>query len=167
MISSHALKSAGYDPEDYFASPSDWGPEYEGLYPVQIDVFHQIHCLDMLRKNLYMNAQYYHNNNTSNRSSKSFRANHLGHCLFVLLQNIMCHADVDLIPHRWVQKDPMPFAQFGIMKQCRNFEALRLWNTGNSKIVTNQMWRDATRPKDAVIWDGMGEDEGSTLSGLF
>lgn len=148
LVNASTLKQAGYDPAKYFSAPLSWNFGRD-MYPVQIDVFHQIHCLDVLRKHAHFD-HYFPDEKTDWQ--------HFGHCLHILLQNVQCHADLEIIPHRWVENDLMPFAQFSIEKRCRDFGAIRDWNLVNSKNVTNAMWQSSRPSEESVIWPGYGED---------
>ncbi|EGP87248.1 uncharacterized protein MYCGRDRAFT_93371 [Zymoseptoria tritici IPO323] len=149
MVRSQELEAAGYNASKYFQGPTSWGFGKD-MYPVQVDVFHQIHCLDQLRKQMYADHYY--------PRDQEADWQHLGHCLHILLQNIQCHADTNLIPHRWVENSSRPYAQFSIDKQCRNFHALKRWNKKHSVLVSNDMWASAKPHADSYVWEGYGED---------
>jgi hypothetical protein len=74
-------------------------PEGEaGKYLATWDVFHQIHCLNWLRK--AANWEYYYGNNKPGPVYSS----HQKHCTHMLLQSLMCNADVDMITFDWMEK---------------------------------------------------------------
>ena len=50
-INSDEARKLGRDPDVIVKAPEDWGFG-EDAYPAQIDVFHEIHCLNMLRKEM-------------------------------------------------------------------------------------------------------------------
>jgi len=50
-VSRDEAKALGRDPEVIVKAPKSWGMG-DDAYPAQIDVFHEIHCLDMLRKEM-------------------------------------------------------------------------------------------------------------------
>jgi hypothetical protein len=91
---------------------------------------------------------------------------HKKHCMHMLLQNLMCHADVDIISHNWVhyknihqlgRPEAEPLADFSIVKQCRNFDSLLDWAKKNSVKDLKQRWKDLrTVPDDAIVLDGEG-----------
>jgi hypothetical protein len=64
-------------------------------------VFHQIHCLNQLRKEIHLS--YYFTNSPS-----ELRINHRNHCVHLLLQVLMCQADAGLIFHKWVHNEHLP-----------------------------------------------------------
>ncbi|KAI0102115.1 hypothetical protein GGR51DRAFT_574256 [Nemania sp. FL0031] len=121
-VGKDASKSVKYDP--------DWGFG-EDLYMVEVDVFHQIHCLNVLRKSLVTNYDYYWGRKWGFDPPIDFRT-HLRHCTSLLLQNLMCHADVEVITHEWNEEQPWPFPDFGTVKQCRDFDALLRWAEANT-----------------------------------
>ncbi|KAK5994535.1 hypothetical protein PT974_05013 [Cladobotryum mycophilum] len=70
-------------------------------YLIELDVWHELHCLNDLRKVLYPEVyggllEVTWPNGTINRNTDAFR--HWDHCIDSLRQTIMCHADVAPIP---------------------------------------------------------------------
>ncbi|KIM96898.1 hypothetical protein OIDMADRAFT_94685, partial [Oidiodendron maius Zn] len=51
----------------------------------------------------------------------------LYHCFEMLRQNIMCSADVGVIPHHWVKDIPDPFANFNTVHKCRDLDTVARW----------------------------------------
>jgi hypothetical protein len=50
-INSDEARRLGRDPASIVKAPEDWGFGNDA-FPAQIDVFHEIHCLNMLRKEM-------------------------------------------------------------------------------------------------------------------
>jgi hypothetical protein len=50
-INSEEVRRLGRDPATIVKAPEDWGFGTDA-FPAQIDVFHEIHCLNMLRKEM-------------------------------------------------------------------------------------------------------------------
>ncbi|KAJ6782033.1 hypothetical protein PWT90_06096 [Aphanocladium album] len=118
------VERLGKDPSTAVKFSPAWRvPGGDGLYLGVLDVFHQVHCLDMLRRNLVFNYGYYNFARYGLRP-EAFRERHLRHCTSVLLQNIMCHADTEVVTHVWRAGNPVPWPDFGVRKQCRDFNAL-------------------------------------------
>lgn len=162
LVNSSTLTRAGYKPEHYFRAPDSWKTlaptaSDEDLFPVQIDVFHQIHCLNAVRKQ--MHYDYYFADKYGSDGPDDMHWMHMRHCLHMVLQSLTCSAAVDLVPHRWVENDDVPFAQFGISKQCRNFDKLRQWNQENAIKDVRAIWpHDKTdMPDNAFVWPAYGE----------
>ena len=94
----------GKDPTIAAKYPDEYGLGSDA-YIVEIDVFHQIHCLNTLRKEI--NFEYYFGDQYPDRKNlPKFHKIHISHCLYLLLQNLMCQANVDVITHKWVEGQP-------------------------------------------------------------
>lgn len=110
---------------DAIKIPSQFG----GGYMASVEVNHQLHCLNFLRKSLV--PAYYappsHHASVEFTDQPSMIATHQGHCIEMLRQFVMCHADVGMITHRWVKDYPRPYPDFNTWHQCRNFEDVLQW----------------------------------------
>ncbi|KAK0109488.1 hypothetical protein ONS95_002180 [Cadophora gregata] len=76
-------------------------------YMASVAMFHQTHCLNMLRKFIYLD--YYQESEPRWFNQPLLRA-HADHCVDMLRQSIMCHGDTSLIIYHWVDgySDPIP-----------------------------------------------------------
>lgn len=83
--------SQGQDPERAAKFPESFGfgPD---AYIGRVDVFHQIHCLNRLRMHLKGNYDYYYADTDTNNDYHDL---HVSHCVYTLLQNLMCTSNVD------------------------------------------------------------------------
>ncbi|KAJ5725091.1 uncharacterized protein N7483_006448 [Penicillium malachiteum] len=88
---------------------------------VGVDVFHQLHCLDMLRQGL--RRDYY----TIEHDDEPASTIHMNHCLDYLRQAVMCNVDVTPILVSWDDKKNQPLADFEMEHTCRNFWKVRDW----------------------------------------
>ena len=50
---------------------------------------------------------------------------HIGHCLDMVRQSLICNADTGLQPFVWVGDPPHPFPDFSREHKCKNFDAIR------------------------------------------
>ena len=75
---------------------------------------------------------------------------HLNHCTDILLQNLMCHADVEVITHVWQEDQDWPYPDFGISKQCRDFESLLKWKEENEIIGMEKKYLAYRKPPHAT-----------------
>lgn len=99
---------------------------------VQLDVWHELHCLNDLRKVLY--PEVYGgldalklDNGTINRETDMFR--HWDHCVDSIRQTLMCHADVSPIPfHINVPANTGIFPRLATTHTCRNFTKIQEWS---------------------------------------
>lgn len=133
-VSRDDIIKSNKDPDSCVQIPSSWGEQLgDNNYLAQIDVFHQIHCLDMIRREAFSD-HYFKDTIRDER-----RTSHLTHCLHIVLQNLMCTADVGIITHNWIRNErypteprTRPFEDFNIVKKCRNFDALLDWTEAHA-----------------------------------
>ncbi|KAL4982440.1 hypothetical protein BDW68DRAFT_195347 [Aspergillus falconensis] len=93
-------------------------------YVVEIDVFHQLHCLHHLHKKAW---GYEMGVNTSNSDEVSAFWQHLDHCSESLRQSLMCSSDVSTIHWVWSGKHHRWQADGRVAHTCRDFAAIRDW----------------------------------------
>ncbi|KAG2032724.1 hypothetical protein BDR03DRAFT_969352 [Suillus americanus] len=107
-------------------STARYPDEYGGGYMANVEVIHQLHCIDMLRRASWGD----HDNSLghgSHESHDSFWRIHLDHCIEMLRQNIMCRGDVTMLTYDWVEGVKDPFPNFNVPHRCRNFEKILNW----------------------------------------
>lgn len=153
-VSSDGVRRSGKNPATAVKAPLSWGIG-EDAYVAQVEVFHQIHCLNELRKEMYYDYYYDSPRHELHRSHKS-------HCVHMLLQNLMCNADVGVITHNWLHDEryyapkTRPFPDFSVAKQCRDFDAVMKWlrESGGVKDLDRKLPMEV--PTDAVVKEGEG-----------
>ncbi|RHZ47801.1 oxidase ustYa family protein [Aspergillus thermomutatus] len=94
-------------------------PEDPGYYLIGLDVFHQLHCLDMLRKVLW-GVDMHH-------VDEKQAMHHLDHCIDMIRQSLMCSADITVDVWAWSEERQRVTVQADNMHTCRDFEAIRQW----------------------------------------
>ncbi|KAG2419954.1 hypothetical protein HFD88_004751 [Aspergillus terreus] len=156
-----SLAKAGQDPSVLVHAPASWNRGDDAVV-VQIDVFHQIHCLNELRKEIHFD--YYYKNRYGDRSkAPAEHMIHKKHCIHILLQNLICHADVDLIPHNWVHYEGLnqstrpwaePLADFNAVKKCRDFSGLLEWARETAIQDLPTRWKELQYQKGRPVLDG-------------
>ncbi|KAF9554911.1 hypothetical protein CPC08DRAFT_821399 [Agrocybe pediades] len=107
-------------------------PEEDGGgYMASIEVTHQLHCLNFLRK--YTFHSHYETFDPVFTAPKpdTFRK-HLDHCVEIIRQNLMCSADVGMLTYEWVKGFSVPYPDFNTQHQCRNFEKILKWGMDNA-----------------------------------
>ncbi|KAF8907013.1 hypothetical protein CPB84DRAFT_1959751 [Gymnopilus junonius] len=92
-----------------------------------VEVFHQLHCLNMLRKYTY--PKEYPELHELWKTQPKFIRGHLDHCIDMIRQNLMCVADVGMISYDWISGWDVPFPDFNTYHKCRNFDAILDWAT--------------------------------------
>ncbi|KAJ4858111.1 hypothetical protein T069G_06378 [Trichoderma breve] len=75
------------------------------LYVGAVEVFHQLHCLDMLRMQAYA---------------------HLEHCIDYIRQSMMCRPSLDILPFR-TDSEGLLRPVFNGSRTCANFDKVRDW----------------------------------------
>ena len=110
-----------------FLLSKDAGVPEEG-YPVNMEGLHQLHCLNLLRQSLHFNYEYYHESGAEgfNDKERTYQL-HVGHCVDMLRETIMCSASTDVMPYLWLNEDGDTIPDFGREKRCRNFDSVRAW----------------------------------------
>jgi len=89
-------------------------------YMATLEVFHHVHCLDFIR--MYIFRDYY-----DTHENEDLRWKHVDHCIEVLRQSVMCHADISLLTWKWADVQEPPFADFHIKHECRNWDNILEW----------------------------------------
>ncbi|KAL4899979.1 hypothetical protein BDW74DRAFT_171071 [Aspergillus multicolor] len=120
-------------------------------YLVQLDVWHELHCLNDMRKILYPERYAEDSldslkfpNGTINRDTDMFR--HWDHCIDSLRQSLMCHADISPIPfHVNVPASKGIFPRLATTHTCRNFTKIQEWARERFAGV----WEVELEPEDA------------------
>ncbi|MCJ1313011.1 hypothetical protein MMC25_006687 [Agyrium rufum] len=124
----------------------EWGFG-DDAYIASLDLVHQIHCLNRLRKAAF--ATYDQSTTAIEQEHDHIWWIHVQHCTDMLLQNIMCHADADVATYNWMDTQPVPFPDFSVNKRCRNFDALVDWQDEHS--VDMAKYAEIKRPANAKI----------------
>lgn len=146
-VSSQAISSSNKDPSRSVRAPESWGQGHDA-FVAQVDVFHQIHCLNELRKEIFYDHYY-------NGPADTVHKDHKSHCIHMLLQNLMCHADTEIVTHNWVHNsripDPKerPLPDFDVVKQCRDFDRILEWARENAVGDLPAKWKALRMPPGA------------------
>lgn len=157
LISSEEVQRLGKDPGRTVKAPQSWGYG-EDAHWAEIDVFHQIHCLNSIRQSLYRDYYVGKDNDTN-----PLAWGHITHCLHNLVQALMCSASADVITYNWVDGKPKPVPDFNINHKCRDFEKLLQWQNEHKLPDPKSKWEDITMPVDFVPlapdMSGLDEEE--------
>ncbi|KAH8821828.1 hypothetical protein F5884DRAFT_769163 [Xylogone sp. PMI_703] len=103
--------------------------KYGGGWVANVEGLHHLHCLNLLRKSLYYNYDYYHNlGKGAFKNSDDIVRFHVSHCLDILRQQLMCTVDIGMLGQVWWNRTrPHAYPDFNTQHTCRNFEAVRKW----------------------------------------
>lgn len=126
-------------PSGSVRTPEEYGRNFIG----GMEVFHQLHCLNLVRKALHYKLDYYSNLRQAEFfDSSEMLKMHTNHCIDTLRLNIMCISDVTVRPAVWTSERPwMPeeskdeqpqlLPNFHNTHKCRDFNAVRDWYRDN------------------------------------
>ena len=151
-ISAQDVRNIGYDPSIAAKWPEVYGLG-EDAYVARLDVFHEIHCLDMLRREVHFEHYY---PQWSKGKAPSDHKVHISHCIYALLQSLTCSANTDPFIHYWVDVGDEPYPDFSINRQCRNFDTILEWQEKNS--IPMSHFRDVIRKPEGVAPRIMSEE---------
>lgn len=130
VISRSDVIQLGRDPTVAAKWPESFGFGSDA-YIGRIDVFHQIHCLDWLRREANFD-HYYGRKWPPGTTASDMHRTHVSHCIYLLLQNLMCNANVDIYTHYWADAQLNAFPDFSVNHKCRDFDAILEWQEDNS-----------------------------------
>ncbi|RDW81842.1 hypothetical protein BP6252_02954 [Coleophoma cylindrospora] len=89
-------------------------------------VLHELHCIRTLRQ--YLLPDYYP------EIYEFFKPDddevigvHIDHCLDILRQSSMCHADMTLVPYEWWSETPVPQNVINTPHLCANWDSVYNW----------------------------------------
>ncbi|KAE8334075.1 hypothetical protein BDV39DRAFT_188368 [Aspergillus sergii] len=140
IISSDEIYKLGKDPSVAVKIPEEHGYGNDA-YIAQTEVFHLLHCLDMLRKEI--SYEHYYFPRFGNHPDAEHIA-HVSHCIDILAQAIKCSSSVDVILFNWVEGWDQPFPDFNNQHICRDFETLLGYVNENS--VPRSVWKTMKEP---------------------
>ena len=87
-------------------------------YIIGLDVFHQLHCLNKIRKAL--SSDYY----------GADALMHVSHCMEHLRQAVMCNVDISTVFWTWSEVKKKALADARVTHTCRDFGAVKEWAEG-------------------------------------
>ncbi|KAL7947624.1 hypothetical protein V8C42DRAFT_290239 [Trichoderma barbatum] len=94
------------------------------LYVGAVEVFHQLHCLDMLRMQAYgVLKDWYDVHSPHNEHTIP---GHLEHCIDYIRQSMMCRPSLDILPFR-TDSEGLLRPTFNGTRTCANFDKIRDW----------------------------------------
>ncbi|THU87176.1 hypothetical protein K435DRAFT_782575 [Dendrothele bispora CBS 962.96] len=88
-------------------------------YMVAPDVFHALHCLDLLRM---LNWPEHYSD-----SFPLFQKGHFEHCVGHIRQSLMCFGDMTPNVYQWSRNHGQAFMRTDVAHTCRDFDKLKQW----------------------------------------
>ncbi|KAI8626643.1 hypothetical protein F5Y19DRAFT_445625 [Xylariaceae sp. FL1651] len=138
------IKSGKHLDQEWANSTVHLEPENGGGVMATLEIFHQLHCLDLIRK--YTHYTEYKSTLSLVDTDPDLSRNHIDHCIEIIRQSIMCHADTELIIFHWVEGVPNPYPDFNVWHTCRDPEQVLQM----AKEREAPMKHRVKKPKDAV-----------------
>ncbi|KAF7345275.1 hypothetical protein MSAN_01904200 [Mycena sanguinolenta] len=103
-------------------------PGDPGHYIAELDVFHNIHCLNKVRMALDPDCYPDWRISTSNNYIPTQDATeHISHCIDWLRQSIMCHVDTSVIVWQWDSQANESRVKGNVAHTCRKFDKITEW----------------------------------------
>ncbi|KAH8768881.1 hypothetical protein F5883DRAFT_521273 [Diaporthe sp. PMI_573] len=107
------------DPDVVAKLPEEFWVDGEERYVAKASAFHNLHCLDYLRRTLY--KDHYWPNGTD---SVPFHDTHVSHCVMVLMEHLTCAPDPGVFLFRWLDEFQIPISDVNIWRKCWDFQAV-------------------------------------------
>ncbi|KAJ8131584.1 hypothetical protein O1611_g2040 [Lasiodiplodia mahajangana] len=98
-------------------------------YPVLPEAVHQMHCVNMLRRNLYYNKE--HTRSTCRPpfcvppELEDWDILHIDHCLEIIRRRIACTADLGIVPFLWYHNSGKLTGENVRMHTCGNYDVIK------------------------------------------
>ncbi|KAL0930699.1 uncharacterized protein CTRU02_214774 [Colletotrichum truncatum] len=103
-----------------------WHYDMDG-YVVGLEVFHALHCLDYIRTTFWPET-YFPSTLKGEKKATEHMVFHRDHCLEVIRQYVMCHADLSPIPSIYYKGLGRNYNVLSnVSHTCRNFEKIQDW----------------------------------------
>ncbi|CAN8099970.1 unnamed protein product [Discula destructiva] len=140
-------------------------------YLIELDVWHNLHCLNDLRKLLYperfhMLERLKKDDGTIDRNAFAFR--HWDHCVDSLRQALMCHADVAPVSfHVNVPFNRGIFPRLATTHTCRNFAKIQDWARANQAPDFEFMIQDPAKLQEIIDQSGFDHSPEENMEGLY
>jgi len=100
-------------------------PGHPDSYVIGFEIFHQLHCLDMLRR--WFHPEHY----PRSELAHAFEDGHIDHCVKWLQQTTMCVADVNPIPWQRNEAKGTIEPKLDALHECRSWDDVWRWSKGH------------------------------------
>ncbi|KAK6815738.1 hypothetical protein PG987_016504 [Apiospora arundinis] len=136
------MQAHGFD-DNTTPNNADENPEWHSIY-----VFHQLHCVNMLRMSLY--PEYY-----DRAKDPLLHVLHLEHCIETMRRSVMCNSDVTPFSFRYVNNTQEAREWDRAPHVCRKFDRIHKWAKDLPGIwlpSVGELPRKQSRIMSACIW---------------
>ncbi|KAH8897452.1 hypothetical protein GQ53DRAFT_887984 [Thozetella sp. PMI_491] len=127
--------------------------KYGGGFFVNVEGMHHLHCLNLVRKSLYYNYDYYKKLGThAFKNDDQVLQLHVSHCLDIIRQVLMCNTDTGVLGQVWTDPEkPSAFPDFQTQHRCKNFDDVRAWAVAHQEPPPDSL------PPDYMKWPDKSE----------
>jgi len=91
-------------------------------YIFSYEVFHLLHCLNLLRKRFH--PEYY----PPPAPEDAIAHQHGDHCVDILRQSMMCTVDINPMVWQWDERKNMTLPKLDALHECRNWDDVLNWS---------------------------------------
>ncbi|KAF4461028.1 hypothetical protein FALBO_12176 [Fusarium albosuccineum] len=133
MITREELDRLGLDPSSLAIKNPKTGQEG---YRAGIQVFHQLHCLNLLRQDSY--RDYYSHMGGDIQVEPEDLRGHLDHCIEIIRTSLMCQSDIGVFTFKHYEGFEGHWPDFSTLHTCRNFDTIRDWAFENAVAFGNE-----------------------------
>ncbi|KAI1436987.1 hypothetical protein GGR50DRAFT_158342 [Xylaria sp. CBS 124048] len=114
---------------DTLSAPTAVNQDDPTTYVGILEVFHQLHCLNLLRLRAFATDE-----------EKQFAdPGHTEHCFEYIRQSLMCLADVNIAPISFNERKREYAIHWDATRQCRNFEKIHAWARDEAHMVSEDV----------------------------
>lgn len=108
-----------------------------GDYYVTLTVYHELHCL--MRFRWFLDPEYYANKTWEEQSKDAALLGHYRHCIWSLLESVMCNGDTSMRTFHWDEKKPAPKPDSLAERKCVNWDWLYKWTSDQSFLLQDRL----------------------------
>ncbi|KAK3376457.1 hypothetical protein B0T24DRAFT_573178 [Lasiosphaeria ovina] len=130
--------------------------KYGGGFFVNVEGLHHLHCLNLVRKALFYNYDYYKAlGQHAFENGDHIVQLHVSHCLDTIRQVLMCHVETAVLGQVWYgsKEQPGAFPDFNTRHRCKNYDDVRRWAEARQEPPADALPDDYTAvPADDDVW---------------
>ncbi|KAH8889425.1 hypothetical protein GQ53DRAFT_625496, partial [Thozetella sp. PMI_491] len=104
-------------------------PGSDNAYVIELEIFHQLHCLDSIRRSLFPATGHSGGvkSHFGDGDKDAHLPSHLDHCLDWIRQGLMCWVDVTPVTWEFDPELGYPETQIPHQRTCRNWDRVTAW----------------------------------------
>ncbi|PPJ52378.1 hypothetical protein CBER1_10914 [Cercospora berteroae] len=124
-------------------------PDDPNKYLMEYHAYHVFHCLNEMRKNAYVNFDYYFG---GGRPLNAIHWDHFTHCLDILRQELTCLPSMQATRMVWQEGQSTPFPEFRTHRMCMRWDDFEEWTAAKEipREAVRQMTMTTPKPVDVV-----------------